>query len=407
MTRTIPILLAALLAFALPLMAEEGATGSVQATGAGVIRDGDIAKARDSAIQDALRKAVEQVVGTYIESSTVVDNYQLLEDKIYSKTKGYVKSFKIVQDGPPQKEINLYEVTIDAEVSNEPIKDDLAAIGLLLARKGNPRTMFFIVEQSIGSDRYAVGWVSLVGGQVDLLAPQASLNTAETTLTEVFAQRGFPVADRQVKQGKVSLTKGFSIDKLTDNQVQELGKLTGAEIVVYGKAVATAQGKLLNSAMNSANAVLTARAVRTDSGMVLGAGTANGAAVHIDEVTAGNEALKQAAAQLADDLINKITEVWSQEVLASQTINLVVGGTGNYDAFAKFKAALAKTPGITAVHQRSLSDSQAELDVEYTGQAQDLADALAGPKFVGGKVKVGKVSPGKIELNLVAAKGGK
>jgi len=41
--------------------------------------------ARDHAIKDALRKAVEQAVGTFIFSETVVENYEVLSDRIYSK----------------------------------------------------------------------------------------------------------------------------------------------------------------------------------------------------------------------------------------------------------------------------------------------------------------------------------
>ncbi len=38
--------------------------------------------ARDHAIKDDLRKAVEQAVGTFISSETVVENYEVLSDRI-------------------------------------------------------------------------------------------------------------------------------------------------------------------------------------------------------------------------------------------------------------------------------------------------------------------------------------
>jgi hypothetical protein len=54
--------------------------------------------ARDHAIKDALRKAVEQAVGTFISSETVVENYEVLSDRIYSKAEGYVAEYKVLRE---------------------------------------------------------------------------------------------------------------------------------------------------------------------------------------------------------------------------------------------------------------------------------------------------------------------
>ena len=40
---------------------------------------------REAAINDAKRNAVEKVVGSYISSTTVVNNSYVLKDEIYSK----------------------------------------------------------------------------------------------------------------------------------------------------------------------------------------------------------------------------------------------------------------------------------------------------------------------------------
>ncbi|HEV8539645.1 MAG TPA: hypothetical protein VGQ60_00645, partial [Nitrospiraceae bacterium] len=48
---------------------------TVTADGVAGIQGGDKAIARDNAIQDALRKAVEQAVGTMVASETMVENF--------------------------------------------------------------------------------------------------------------------------------------------------------------------------------------------------------------------------------------------------------------------------------------------------------------------------------------------
>ena len=63
-------------------------TGDMQevvATGMGAILAGDEVKAKEDAIAAALRNAVEQVVGMHVESDVLVQNYQTMEDKIYTR----------------------------------------------------------------------------------------------------------------------------------------------------------------------------------------------------------------------------------------------------------------------------------------------------------------------------------
>ena len=396
----------------------EGGEKTVSATGAGVIRGCDTARALDDALADAMRKAVEQAVGAYVQSETLVDNYQLLEDKIYSKTVGYVKKYTLTKDGPPQPEINLYEVTIEAVVSDQVLKDDLASLGLLIARKNKPRTMIFIVEQNVGQERWAVSWSFWAYGSAadnpavqqavadkmhsgNILADQTNMGIAETTVADVFSQAGFPITDHQVKKGEIKMGKAMTIEALDDSTIQKIGSLTDAEIVIYGKALAKQQGSLRGSQMNSANANISLRAVRTDTGQTIASGSLNEAAVHIDNVTAGNEALKKASTKLAEELIGKITKAWSQEVQGAQLVNLQIKGFKSYSDFAKFKKSLSNDfREVKAVYQRQVTDTTAEVDVDLQGAAQDLADALSTHKYDGLKVTVDKLSSNQIFLTV-------
>ena len=44
--------------------------------------------ARDEAVKRALRRAVEEGVGTLIDSESLAQNFQLLNDEVYSQVKG-------------------------------------------------------------------------------------------------------------------------------------------------------------------------------------------------------------------------------------------------------------------------------------------------------------------------------
>lgn len=91
--------------------------------------------ARDRAIEDALRRAVEQALGTFISSETMVENYRLIQDRILSRAEGYVAGYRIVSEGIQD---SLYRVRILARVRKGRLQDDAEAIKNLIMRRGRP-----------------------------------------------------------------------------------------------------------------------------------------------------------------------------------------------------------------------------------------------------------------------------
>ena len=65
-----------------------------EAIGLARLYSGEEKQARDAALRDAMKKAIEQGVGSMLESETEVKNFQLLSDRILSKSKGVIKNYK-------------------------------------------------------------------------------------------------------------------------------------------------------------------------------------------------------------------------------------------------------------------------------------------------------------------------
>ena len=86
---------------------------------------------RDSAEanKNALRAAVEQAVGSIIDTETLVKNEEVISDKILSFSAGYVKSYK--QLGEPKTENGLVSVRISAEVKRNELDSQLRSAGVV------------------------------------------------------------------------------------------------------------------------------------------------------------------------------------------------------------------------------------------------------------------------------------
>lgn len=358
----------------------------IDADGAGVVINNDLALARDNAINDSLRKAVEQAVGTVISSETVVENFEVINDSIYAKSQGYIQNYKILKENVSD---SLYRVTIRATVSMGSIKDDLRALGFLMARKGMPRLMVLIAEQNVGQAHPSYFWDSV------------DLSVAENVFQSNFLQDGFTFVDRASVQGELKTITRRGTD-LNNNLAAKLGKKVDAELVVIGKAFAKAAGNVAGTSMKSLQANITARAVRTDNGMVIASAAEHAAAVHIDDITGGSEAIKKATEKLAENLKAQIVAKWQSEVSSAGLVSLTVRQIKSYADFMTLKDALKEeVRGVKNVYIRKMQAGTAQMDVEFQGSALLLADNLAVKKFKGFSLDVTAVGQNSLEMNMV------
>lgn len=390
------VLLPVLMLLAFPCAWAQEEVHTVTAEGVAVIADGNMASARDGAVSDALRRAVEQAVGAMVSAETVAENYTVLSDRVYSKTAGYVKNYQVLSEMP---ETQLYRVTVKADVSQADLQNDLSALGLLMARKNMPRVMIMVAEQNIGQTTYAYWWDRSMSTQTDM-------TITENTLMQKLAGKGFNVVDHTVGGKTVQLSNAYKIADLTNDSVQKVGALYNADVVIFGKAYAKLRGSVLGTSMLSSMANISLRAVNTDNGAVIASATANGAAAHPDEMTAGTNALKNVTEQAADQIIGQIVDRWSSEVSGAGLIQATVTGDVTYSRLVSLKEAVqAQVRGVKAIHQRSFEGQKALLDVEFSGSAHEFADGVARAAFKGFSVTVGGATQNSVSLNMTADTG--
>jgi hypothetical protein len=365
---------------------------TITADGVGVVIGGDRAIARDQAINDALRKAVEQAVGTMVSSETMVQNFQTLNDRIYTQTQGYIQNYKVISENAQP---NLYQVTVQANVAMGDLQNDLQALGILLGQVGKPRIVILIAEQNIGKQYYTYWW----GHRGE----QTELTVAENTIMDRLREKGFDVVDHNAQAKDIKVTPAFQVAELTDRGAITLGKQTDAEVVIVGKVLARSVGSVAGTSMKSVQANASMRAIQLDNARVLSSGTENSAAVHIDEVTGGVEAIKKASIKMADKMIDDIIKSFQKRVGATTLVQLTVNGLFNPDDLRKFKNMIqAQVRGIERIYERSFAGNTAKMDVDVKGSAQSLSEELGRKTFKEFNVKVDSTTWNTIEVTLTA-----
>ena len=376
-------------------------SGDVQvqtAMGQAAVLGGDKPAAREKAIEDALRHAVEMAVGTKVTSTSEVQDFQSKMDQVLTHSQGFVKRYEIVKEA---MDGDVVQVTVKASISMAELDKDLQAMGLLMARKGTPRTMVLIAEQNIGMAAPAAAWMKDKGGQSALVS--ADLRIAENTILDALKNGGF----KQLIDADIATEKAVQVGGITTeinaSQARKLKSLTGAEVILVGQVIATSRGEMadLGPGWRSCTATISGRAVNTDNGDILSTGETTQNAAQLDDLTCGKEAIKKASKVFAQDMIRKIGERWSQDVSGGNEIHVTVRKVAGFKQATDFRSALAhRVRGVKGVAQRSFSGGTQELDVTLVGSTEQFATELEAKKLGKFSVKVTGITANTVDVEL-------
>lgn len=146
------------------------------------IYQNDKGKLLDALRQDAKRQVIEKAVGSYVESSTLVENYALIHDKILTRTKGLIK--RVIKESPPWKgEDNFMHMLLKAEVYLSSIKDTLQVMS---------KTERLSLLKDYGNPKISVAITIRDAKRGSRVAPERS-SVAENILKEKFSRFGYRV----------------------------------------------------------------------------------------------------------------------------------------------------------------------------------------------------------------------
>ena len=372
------------LGLAAPALASAAAT--VEAEGQAMVKNGDEPAARDRALEDAQRKAVESAVGTMISAETVMENYQIISDRILAKSSGYIKNYNIVSSGA---ENGIYKVVIKALVATGNLSSDVDAISALLKRKGMPRVFVVVPEAILGS-------TAMTTGQSGTM----NMQSAESGLIAALQNAGFLIVDPDVLTGKLEISQIYRKGDVDNGMAKKIGSLSGAEVVIYGRAaVQVSNLSVLKSKVARASANI--RAVNVQTGQIIAMSTLNhpkkAPAAYHDAV--GTILLKKVGEAAAADLIKQIVKQWQKDTSGATRIVLTVKGV-KFRSAKQLKAAMGEMRGVSSIQRRSLKRGVAVFDVNVKAGVENFANSLDGLKVGRKKIEITGVDGETISASL-------
>lgn len=340
---------------------------SIVVEGVGNIINGDLATARRTAIQDALKNAVASAFGTYIESSFSLKQRETLKDdqsklmsdvqeSVKSSSKGFIASHKILSE---TNEGSIFRVKLKAVVRLGPIKDAIKKLKGLLSSVGNPKVMVLTGER----------FTNQFGKTRRIERPSV---TAQ--IENVLIKKGFEMVD------KSNIPGGSELESTLGDAAKAAlvaGKF-GADVAIVGTAEVkhTAYNEMGHN-MYYVSAVINTRAVNVNTGKVMTSFEAVGRGVGANEDLARIKAIRRGAPKVINHLLENLVEVWQREAKNGKRFRVTVANIGHYRKVARpFLKFMRKLPKVSKVKEVSFKNKKLQLDVYFKGDKESFLDAV-------------------------------
>ncbi len=146
----------------------------------------------ERAKEDAERKAIEQAVGTFIRSHTIVSNGELAEDLIYARVRGKIEQVDVLSRERDRDDPNTYRVRIRAMVKPvHPDKQESIQIKAALTRPELREGDDVDIRYGVSADSYVYIFVIGADNSVTQLLPSAGMSGNRVKANQAYS---FPPA---------------------------------------------------------------------------------------------------------------------------------------------------------------------------------------------------------------------
>ena len=346
-------------------------------------QEGDIiilAEGYGSSKQDALlkakREAIEIGIGTVLISQTEIRNFEVKKDIILSRTKGSVKKYDILRE--EKQPDDVFHLKIKAVVSLASIKEDLAALKILLESMDKPRMMVMIEEDG---------------------------KSAENAILDYLTEKEFELVDASVVAALMHKEDSLIKRATEGNPVPaaKIGAANGAEYVIIGKVTKSLmKSALLDKAgMKSIQANITAKVVNCSNAKIIASKSANSASCHASEDIAKAKATEKAAKSLMDrSLFEKIISSFQSSINNGITIDVTIKNIDNFKIQKAVKKVIEELPEVVSVNSRSFGQGQLKLSIVYKGNTDSFSEEIDGKIVKEKELSVTDIVGSRVEIKL-------
>ncbi len=296
---------------------------------------------RESALRDARRVAVEQVVGTFVDSRTLTKNFMIELDNVYTKSSGFVGKIDVLSEGAAN---GLYRVRAAIDVDQNPNPEILQKVQAVMALN-DPRIAVVVLKENSSVHEERI----------------------ESAIMERLISLNFNhVIDPNIVAG---LQNAQMLNDLYNGRpVSGVGSSFGADFIVLGKCRTTSdkiiipdfRGGYVDTGVDRGKTEIFTKIVRIDTGDILETFTLETSGM--DART--GEAESMAVKNMAEQASAKIEEKFRRIAAKSNTGLQITAISGDYDKIMELANDLRSVSGVQSVYVREHNGGRAIIDID-------------------------------------------
>ena len=365
-------------------------TKTVVVIGTGKIYKENSASARKKAIENSLVSAVESVAIDLIPPESLHQTFQSFNEALYHQTGKFIQGYKVLAEF---KIKNAYRVMVEVNVSIAGLTKLMSDARIMSGGKSLPKILVLVSEQNLEDTSPKYWWgKKAVGGET----------FSVSAFIETMKSMGLPVLDHPSIAQNTSIDDGYDKADLDKEEAVNLGLNLKADIVIVGKTIIDQAQNIMGKNIRSFKGVVSARAIRTDTGEEIATITQSAVTANADETIGARKALSAAGSLAGEILASQIIDAWQKKDEQTNIIGIVVEGTDNLANFEKFIGIINKISGVKHLQIKELKAKETVISVEFKGKAKTLADALMLKSYGSVDINIYEVSKNHLRVELIS-----
>jgi hypothetical protein len=359
----------------------EAVRGDVLAIGKGRVVQGNLARARENAVSEALEKGLEEYLIRRLGSENMINNFPRLIHEVVPNAREGIENFHILAE---EQRKDDYKILVRIKINEKVLEEKLKAIGLVLMQ-GPSASVLFLVSQ-LGPDPQQVSywWRDPES--------DAPMTPTELALHRVFQERGFNPIRRlyNVPEGHYGADMR-SLD-LPDEAAIEWGRRFNADLVIHGRC----------EIVGSEEIYLNLTAFDAKSGVKLHQERQR---IKIDAEAAGSELGLQPIVNIVNKAAAGLTPAVLGEFKAPEVklteLEISLQGVKNLRQFNELMNFLEQdVTGVESVRPTKVKGNVITLSVMFKGDPDGLLDRLAKQDILTFQMNLNRYSDKGIRIEV-------
>ena len=332
-------------------------------TGKRQIINHNLQQAKQNAVSEALRVAVQNAFAKVVSKQVLASNLDFFYNQVLSHASDYIITYQVL-GGIENK--GYYLVGVESKVDILKLEKTLTDARIINANKDKPVLLFFIAEKT-PSDLLPKYW----WGKNPI--PYQSLT--EKIIIDKMLQDRFIIKGNDREKPDPSFYN-ITFDSIYDvAAAKDLGKKMDADMIVFGKAV-SAEATNIMGQEKTFNAQISLEGYNLETGEKVVTSQVQAVAKSDLDREGNIQALFKAASLSAVDLSEKMGAYWTRYLRKEQTFDVTIKGENFLPRFIALKQEFQQMPGIENMQPKEMGSNYAVMQIFYKGQSSQFADAV-------------------------------